>query len=32
MFDTADVNENGELSLEEFKQFSLFTLEAFPGL
>jgi Ca2+-binding EF-hand superfamily protein len=32
MFDTADINNNGELTLDEFKQFALFTLEAIPGL
>jgi Ca2+-binding EF-hand superfamily protein len=32
MFVTADKNNNGELSFDEFKQFSLFTLEALPGL
>lgn len=32
IFDCSDFNHNGVLSLDEFKQFSLFILEAVQGL
>jgi Ca2+-binding EF-hand superfamily protein len=32
MFDVADTNKNGVLEQEEFKQFTLFVLEAINGL
>jgi len=32
MFDASDTNKNGVLEPEEFKQFTLFVLEAIQGL